>query len=90
MTVHKFEEASSEDAIGIVDGDVISIPLEMISDGEGACVPIVCCDCGLAHDFEYRIRGGRLEIEVARNDEVTELRLHKSRTNGLMEGVLKR
>ncbi len=31
----------------------------------------VCCDCGLAHDTQYKIRGGRIWWNTKRNEKVT-------------------
>lgn len=32
---------------------------------------IACCDCNLVHDLDYRKRGGRIEIRMARNERAT-------------------
>lgn len=30
-----------------------------------------CCDCGLTHRSEYRVRGGQIEIRVWRDERAT-------------------
>jgi hypothetical protein len=43
-----------------------------IEEGEWVSVPLktteICCDCGLTHDVQYRVRGrGEIEFRVTRN-----------------------
>jgi len=52
-------------------------------DGEWMVTPlkghrIACCDCGLAHDYEFRINEqGRIELRVKRNNRATaQIRRH--------------
>ena len=39
---------------------------------------IACCDCGLAHDYDFRVsESGRVQFRVRRNDRATsQLRRH--------------
>jgi hypothetical protein len=32
---------------------------------------IACCDCGLVHDFVFRVRNGRIEFRASRNARAT-------------------
>lgn len=32
---------------------------------------MACCDCGLVHDVEFKVEGGRVEFRVARNNRST-------------------
>lgn len=31
----------------------------------------MCCDCGLVHDVDYRVRRGRVEIRARQNPQST-------------------
>lgn len=41
--------------------------------------PLVCCDCGLAHDMNFELDAGVLSAKPVRNEELTGRRLHKRR-----------
>lgn len=32
-----------------------------------------CCDCGLVHNMQYRMHGGRIQFRVQRNNRSTAL-----------------
>lgn len=32
---------------------------------------LLCCDCGLSHDMEFRIRKGQIEFRATRNNRST-------------------
>lgn len=32
---------------------------------------IICCDCGLAHDHQFRVRKGKIEWRSRRNERST-------------------
>lgn len=32
---------------------------------------IACCDCGLVHDMEFRVRDGKIELRAWRNPQAT-------------------
>ena len=38
---------------------------------EGGEIRIVCCDCGLAHDHQFRVRKGKIEWRSRRNERST-------------------
>ena len=36
-----------------------------------------CCDCGLVHDIDFRVKGGRAQLRVYRNKKLTKMsRMH--------------
>lgn len=40
-------------------------------------VDLACCDCGLVHEIETRVKDGKLQMRFARNDRATaQLRRH--------------
>jgi len=39
---------------------------------------MACCDCGLVHGVDFRVRNGRVQIRVRRNQRATgQLRRHR-------------
>lgn len=32
---------------------------------------MACCDCGLVHDLDFRVKGGRAQFRVRRNNRST-------------------
>lgn len=41
---------------------------------------ISCCDCGLVHDFEFRVTDGNVEFRARINERSTaQVRRHKTR-----------
>jgi len=32
---------------------------------------IICCDCGLVHDVDFRVRAGKVQFRVKRNNHST-------------------
>ncbi len=32
---------------------------------------VTCCDCGLTHQFEYRIKDNKIQIKGKRNERIT-------------------
>jgi hypothetical protein len=32
---------------------------------------VACCDCGLVHELDFRIRGGKVQYRVRRNNRAT-------------------
>lgn len=38
---------------------------------------LICCDCGLTHDFDFRIHKGKIQIRIKRNDRSTALARRK-------------
>lgn len=43
-------------------------------------VYVVCCDCGLTHRFQFRIRSGRVEMRCRRAErQTTEERIRRQR-----------
>lgn len=85
---YRQEDMSPSDAVGVVDGDEISFPLPGEYDTEPWTLPIVCCDCGLAHDFEFRVREGRVVVTVVGNPELSKRRLHLKKAPGLNRGLM--
>jgi hypothetical protein len=46
---------------------------------------LACCDCGLVHNVEFRVHGGKTQWKVERNDPSTgQVRRHMKRRR---EGV---
>jgi hypothetical protein len=42
---------------------------------------MACCDCGLVHDMDFRVRKGRVQFRVFRNNRSTAMiRRHRSIT----------
>jgi hypothetical protein len=42
---------------------------------------IQCCDCGLVHKFDFRVRGGRIELRAWRDNRATgQVRRHRGIT----------
>jgi hypothetical protein len=40
---------------------------------------IMCCDCGLVHDFNFRIRKGKIQFQAFRNQRSTgQARRHRN------------
>lgn len=37
---------------------------------------MICCDCGLAHAIQFRVRDGRVVLRVKRDDETTAAERH--------------
>ena len=57
---------------------------DQTEDGEWYEAPskqrIACCDCGLAHDYEFRIVEGRVQYRIRRNNRATaQIRRHLKR-----------
>lgn len=51
-------------------------PYYHVSDGEWIQIPLKgskdqCCDCGLVHTVNYRIRAGKLQMQVFRDPRAT-------------------
>ena len=46
---------------------------DQIYDGQWVAAPeyLACCDCGLVHRLKYRIRKGRLEMQMFRDKAET-------------------
>jgi hypothetical protein len=40
---------------------------------------LACCDCGLVHTFDFRIRKGHIEFRAWRNNRATGQRRRKDR-----------
>ncbi|MDP1890515.1 MAG: hypothetical protein Q8K55_06435 [Gemmatimonadaceae bacterium] len=39
---------------------------------------LACCDCALVHDVDFRVKGGRIQFRVRRNNRSTAMmRRHK-------------
>ena len=32
---------------------------------------MMCCDCGLVHEMDFRVKGGRIQFRVRRNERAT-------------------
>ena len=40
---------------------------------------LACCDCGLVHDMDFRVRKGRAQFRVKRNNRSTgQVRRHRT------------
>lgn len=39
---------------------------------------LICCDCGLVHDLEFRVKSGESQFRIRRNNRSTgQIRRHK-------------
>lgn len=60
-------------------------------DGWKNCedIQLACCDCGLVHDIEFRVRRGKAQWKIDRNDRSTgQVRRHmKRKEEGIFEEV---
>lgn len=32
---------------------------------------LICCDCGLCHNFDFRIKNGKIQLRIRRNNHST-------------------